>query len=280
MSSRPQKSKSSRKVPWVAFGGLTLVALLALLALGLSITLIISTLPLQASPPRSHSAQHTSPICSLSSVKALFLELLHPTHKSPCTGLPFKAFGALLSTFIWWPLKFLLSLLLPIGYSSSYSPALANKLQCNNSIELQGWEVLSIFPDSDGNPKPIKYELNSPTPHAVSFIDIDYRDTRLDVFANGDYYGSMSDFVLDKGLFCGEDLNECIQKGFSTGTVVIPAGKKSVEIAWSGKGLFLAFPSFVLHWLMDKKDVFPGTDKIVWGADRKRRVMWKKELCL
>ncbi|KAF8622967.1 hypothetical protein AX15_006604 [Amanita polypyramis BW_CC] len=103
-------------------------------------------------------------------------------------------------------------------------------------MALQPWEILNFVPGSDGNPKPIKYKFNSPTPHAISIIDIDYRDTRLDIFANGEYYGSTSDFSMDKSVFCGEDLNECIGKEFSSGTVIIPAGKKSVEITWSGKG--------------------------------------------
>ncbi|KAH7928582.1 hypothetical protein BV22DRAFT_1030528 [Leucogyrophana mollusca] len=224
-----QKSskKSSRKFPWAAAGGLTLVALLVLTALCLAVSCVLR-------------------------FSSTFFSLI---------SLLLGGFGSVLSIFIGWPIKLLFSFV-PVGTSSIYSPAVTSPLHCNNSMELQPWEVLTFVPGTDGNPKSVQYELNSPTPHAVSLIDIDYRDTRLDVFSNGKYYGSTSDFVVDKSVYCGEDLNVCIEKGFSMGTVIIPGGKQSVEIAWSGK------------------DVFPGTDKIVWGGDRKRRVMWKKELCL
>ncbi|KDQ11186.1 hypothetical protein BOTBODRAFT_189931 [Botryobasidium botryosum FD-172 SS1] len=224
-SSSNDCKKSSRSFPWIAFGGLTLVVLLGLTTLWFAIT----------------SALRFS---------SIFFFIL---------SLPFRGLASVLGVLVWVPLKFVFSI---VGSSSNYTPAFIDSLHCNNSMELQGWEVLNFVPASDGNPKPIQYQLNSPTPHAVSFIDIDYRDTRLDVFANGDYYGSTSDFVMDKSVYCGEDLNACIEQGFSMGTVIIPAGKKTVEITWSGK------------------DVFPGTDKIVWGSDRRRRVMWKKELCL
>jgi hypothetical protein len=104
-------------------------------------------------------------------------------------------------------------------------------------MELQGWEVLTLLPGSDGNPATVKYTLNSPTPHALSVVDIDYRDTRVDILSNGKYYGSTSDFALNKTEFCGEDLNKCLAQGFSTGTVIIPGGKQNVELSWSGKGL-------------------------------------------
>jgi hypothetical protein len=234
VQSKPYSSskKSSRKFPWIAFGGLTLVALAVILFSGLTVAMVIK----------------------FSSTIFYVLGLILKG-----VGSVLSIFPWVLKTFIWWPLKFIFSIA-SFGLST-YSPA-KPILHCNNTMELQSWEVLALVPGSDGSPKPIKYQLNSPTPHAVSFVDIDYRDTRVDVFSNGEYYGSTSDFALDKSVYCGEDLNSCIAKGFSTGTVIIPGGKQSVEISWSGK------------------DVFPGTDKIVWGGDRKRRLMWKKELCL
>ncbi|KAJ2915859.1 hypothetical protein MD484_g4543, partial [Candolleomyces efflorescens] len=176
--------------------------------------------------------------------------------------LPFKIIGGglwIVLKVLFWPISLIASL-----FKSSPKPLIpeTTTLTCINTMELQGWEVLTLLPGSDGNPAAVKYTLNSPTPHALSVVDIDYRDTRVDILSNGKYYGSTSDFALNKTEFCGEDLNKCIAQGFSTGTVIIPGGKQDVELSWSGK------------------DVFPGTDKIVWGGDRKRRVMWKKDLCL
>jgi len=226
-SSKPDSPKTGPKpFPLVAVGGLTLVGLLSLTTLVLAISFIFR-------------------------FASVFYFI---------ASLPFRGTGLILSTIVWLPIRFLFSILFSRSPVPKYAPS--SSLHCNNSMELQGWEVLNLVPGIDGNPKPIQYQLNSPTPHSISIVDIDYRDTRLDIFANGKYYGSTSDFALDKSVYCGEDLNACIQQGFSMGTVVVPPGKMSVEINWSGK------------------DVFPGTDKIVWGGDRKRRVMWKKDLCL
>jgi len=223
-------STSSRSFPWRAFGGLALVALIILLIAYASIALLIG-----------------------------YYYVLWTLIK-----LPFKSVFSVISLIFkvaLWPVFLLFSLFRSNG-NAIPSIVTLNALTCSNVMELQGWEVLTLLPGSDGNPAPVKYTLNSPTPHAVSIVDIDYRDTRIDILSNGQYYGSTSDFALNKTEFCGEDLNRCIAQGFSTGTVIMPGGMQNVEVTWSGK------------------DVFPGTDKIVWGGDRKRRVMWKKDLCL
>ncbi|KAH6905088.1 hypothetical protein BKA70DRAFT_1293407 [Coprinopsis sp. MPI-PUGE-AT-0042] len=226
--SKKEKDKTSRTFPWKAFAGLTGVALGTFLVLYLSIALAIG-----------------------------YYYALWTVIK-----MPFKIiFTIIVAAFKFLTLPFTI---FSFFKSSPATTALFSEtaLACTNSMELQGWEVLTLIPGSDGNPAPVKYTLNSPTPHAVSIVDIDFRDTRLDVISNGKYYGSTSDFALNKTEFCGEDINRCISLGYSTGTVVIPGGKQDVEVTWSGK------------------DVFPGTDKIVWGSDRKRRVMWKKDICL
>jgi hypothetical protein len=157
--------------------------------------------------------------------------------------LPFKtAFNIISLVFkvVFWPLVFVFSLSRSNG---NVIPSIiaSDALTCSNAMELQSWEVLTLLPGSDGNPASVKYTLNSPTPHAVSIIDIDYRDTRIDILSNGKYYSSTSDFALNKTEFCGEDLNKCIAQGFSTGTVIIPGGTQNIEVMWSGKGPFLCF---------------------------------------
>lgn len=221
--------KTSRRFPWKAFAGLTGVALATILVLYLSVALVVG-----------------------------YIYVLWTAIK-----LPFKViFTILYGAFkvVTFPISLFSLFKSSPSVLSSFN--LDSLVDCTNTMELQGWEVLTLIPGSDGNPAPVKYTLNSPTPHAISIVDIDFRDTRLDVVSNGKYYGSTSDFSLNKTEFCGEDINRCIALGYSTGTVIIPGGKQEVEITWSGK------------------DVFPGTDKIVWGSDRKRRVMWKKDLCL
>ncbi|KAF6757487.1 hypothetical protein DFP72DRAFT_891256 [Ephemerocybe angulata] len=217
---KEEKKTSSRKFPWRAFGGLGLVTLATLLVAYISIGLLIGY------------------------YYTLWTILI----------LPFKAAFSTIRLVVkvaLWPIFLGFSLFRSAGKAVP-SAAISNVLTCNNAMELQGWEVLTLLPGSDGNPAAVKYTLNSPTPHAVSVVDIDYRDTRIDILSNGKYYGSTSDFALNKTEFCG----------FSTGTVIIPGGKQNVEVTWSGK------------------DVFPGTDRIVWGGERKRRVMWKKDLCI
>lgn len=108
---------------------------------------------------------------------------------------------------------------------------------CNGPTDIfDPYRTVTFLPSRDNKPIPITYTHKNRKAHRLSVIDIDARDTQMDLFIDNLSYGVTRDFELNKELDCGEDLRFCLEQGFSAGVLVVPPGKHTVKIAWAGKG--------------------------------------------
>jgi len=123
------------------------------------------------------------------------------------------------------------------------------------------WNVRAFVPGLDDNPVPLEYSFKDRKAHKLSVVDIDARDTRMEIYVDGENKGLTTEFQLDKTLDCGENVGLCLQQGFSAGVVVVPPGKHTVKVQWVGE------------------DFVNDTRRIDWGEKRERRVMWQREYC-
>ena len=154
--------------------------------------------------------------------------------------------------------------------------------ECPNPTSVfDHWNVRAFVPGPDGNPVPLEYTFKGRKAHKLSIVDIDARDTRMEIYVDGVNKGLTTEFQLDKTLDCGDNLGLCLQQGFSAGVVVVPPGKHTVRIHWVGEGQ-------LVHWIAAHKpridwafpaDFIDDTKIIDWGEKRERRVMWQREYC-
>jgi hypothetical protein len=96
-----------------------------------------------------------------------------------------------------------------------------------------------MLPGPDNRTAPFIVALDSPRKRRLTFVDIDERDMRFTVSVNGKKKALSSDFVLDRRVHCGDDVEQCLKKGFSQASVIVSGGKKVVKLEWVGKGVFL-----------------------------------------
>ncbi|KAF8627575.1 hypothetical protein AX15_004355 [Amanita polypyramis BW_CC] len=122
------------------------------------------------------------------------------------------------------------------------------------------WEVYTLLPGPDNQTLPFINTLSHPRPRWVSFVDADERDMRFRVIVDGRVKRVSSNFDVSSEN-CGTEANRCVNGGWSSGSVKVPSGKHTVRVEWIGK------------------DFVSGTNSINWGRDRKRRILWKQELC-
>jgi len=97
------------------------------------------------------------------------------------------------------------------------------------------WEIFTVVRNPDDSPTYAEYIEEYISPHQLSLVDLDYRDMRLEVFVDGISAGSTSDFASSNSVFCGVDVNKCLEGEFSHGTFTIPAGRHIVRIAVIGE---------------------------------------------
>ena len=106
--------------------------------------------------------------------------------------------------------------------------------ECPDPTVFDPWNIRAFVPGLDDNPIPLEYSLNKA--HKLSIVDIDARDTRMEIYVDGVTKGLTTEFQLDKTLDCGVDLGLCLQQGFSAGVIIVPPGKHTVRIQWVGEG--------------------------------------------
>ncbi|KAJ2915862.1 hypothetical protein MD484_g4540, partial [Candolleomyces efflorescens] len=136
-----------------------------------------------------------------------------------------------------------------------------NTRKCSNPTHIRPWEIYTMLPGPDNRTAPFIVTLDNPRKRRITFIDIDDRDMRFTVSVDGKKRALSSDFVLDRRVRCGDDVEQCLKKGFSQASVIVSGGKKVIKLEWAGK------------------DNLPGTNLIDWGVDKSRRFMWKQEAC-
>jgi len=143
------------------------------------------------------------------------------------------------------------------------------------------WNIHAFVPGLDDNPVPLEYSLKDRKAHKLSIVDIDAKDTRMEIYVDGINKGLTTEFQLDKTLDCGDNLGLCLQQGFSAGVVVVPPGKHTVRIHWVGEGqLVHRIAAHTLEGLIGfPADFINDTKRIDWGEKRERRVMWQREYC-
>ena len=90
----------------------------------------------------------------------------------------------------------------------------------------------------DNRTVPFIVTLDSPKKRRFTFVDIDQRDMQFKVSVNGKKKALSSDFVLDRRVECGDDVELCLKKGFSQASVIVSGGKKVIKVEWVGKGAF------------------------------------------
>lgn len=102
------------------------------------------------------------------------------------------------------------------------------------------WSVAAFVPRPGGGIPAFEYLLDDPIAsekaHTFSIMDIDAKDTRVRFFIDDVYIADTPDFKLDKSINCGDELEVCLAKGFSTGVLVVPPGRHTVKIEYLGKG--------------------------------------------
>ena len=108
--------------------------------------------------------------------------------------------------------------------------------ECPDPTVFDAWNVRTFVPGLDDNPVPLEYFLKDRKAHKLSIVDIDARDTRMEIHVDGVNKGLTTEIQLDKTVDCGDNLGLCLQQGFSAGVVVVPPGKHTVRIQWVGEG--------------------------------------------
>ncbi|KAF5338924.1 hypothetical protein D9611_008742 [Ephemerocybe angulata] len=136
-----------------------------------------------------------------------------------------------------------------------------NTFSCANPTHIRPWESYTMLPGPDNRTMPFIVTLDSPKKRRITFVDLDQRDMQFKVSVDGRKKAVSSDFVLDRRIDCGDRVEQCLEMGFSTVQVIIPSGKKTIKLEWTGK------------------DHLPGTNLIEWGPERSRRFAWKQEGC-
>ena len=88
----------------------------------------------------------------------------------------------------------------------------------------------------DGNLTPLEYTLKHRTAHKLSVIDVDAKDLAMSFWVDNVSVGNTPSVGLNKTDNCGDDLGECLRRGFSAGVIVVPKGKHTVRVQWIGLG--------------------------------------------
>ncbi|KJA24880.1 hypothetical protein HYPSUDRAFT_38251 [Hypholoma sublateritium FD-334 SS-4] len=113
----------------------------------------------------------------------------------------------------WLPSPFLLisslvnttrSLALHIQRMAS-SPTWVSHPECPSPTPIQDWEITMMKAGDDGRLIPIEYNLNLPTAHTLSVIDVDAKDMAMAFWLDNKMHAATPKAELNKSENCGED---------------------------------------------------------------------------
>ncbi|KAG6864426.1 hypothetical protein C0991_009578 [Blastosporella zonata] len=115
-----------------------------------------------------------------------------------------------------------------------------DNINCRTPTKLiHPYQVHAFAPGPDGvNPDPLKYTLDSTKSHRLSVVAIGNRDLRMGVYVDDTLRGMTSRIVRNSSESCGEIVNNCLAKKFSSGVVVVSPGNHTVRIEWASNGKY------------------------------------------
>ncbi|KAG5636079.1 hypothetical protein H0H81_009199 [Sphagnurus paluster] len=128
------------------------------------------------------------------------------------------------------------------------------------------YEIQAFAPGSDGvTPDPIEYTSTKSRAHQLTVVAIDTKDLRMGVYVDDVLRGITTAIERNPTETCGESVNECLTKKFSSGVVTVPPGKHTVRIEWADNGLI--------------PNTTEADRELDWIAHPKRRFQWKRDNC-
>ena len=128
------------------------------------------------------------------------------------------------------------------------------QLSCSSTL-LQPWEAINI-PESTGFTVPPS-TFNYVFPVKITLVDAGYAAERYKVSVDGDMVGLTGEYNQKPSLHCGltaADVDNCIAKGYSKGSFIVPAGEHTVTFGTfqSIRREYLLFCLFFLDGWMDR----------------------------
>ena len=103
--------------------------------------------------------------------------------------------------------------------------------QCGLPLKLiQDWHVRTFRPrwfGLFGAPGKITYRTWSRKARQISVVDLDKRDIAINLRIDGRDQGTTK-VDLDPNISCGDNVQKCIDMGFASALVLVPAGRHKV----------------------------------------------------
>lgn len=162
---------------------------------------------------------------------------------------------------------------------TALSPKGVSHPECHSSTPIQDWEITMMKAGDDGKLIPIEYTLNHPTAHTLSVIDVDAKDMAMAFWLDNKIHAATPKAELNKSENCGEDYAECMRRGFSCGTLLIPKGNHTVRVVWNGVGKWHRLMLSCKLCLTCFSET-PGPDgNVDWGEEGGRRLAWRRDSC-
>ncbi|KAF5376137.1 hypothetical protein D9615_007704 [Tricholomella constricta] len=147
-------------------------------------------------------------------------------------------------------------------------PPVTEGIECPTpTTQLHGYQIMALTPGADGvRPVPIEYNLNNPKAHRLAIVAIDNRDLRMGIYVDDALRTLTTPIVRNSTDSCGESVNECLAKKFSSAWIVVPPGNHTVRIEWANNGF--------------KSNTTEEADmELDWVKHPKRRFKWHRDIC-